>query len=534
MLYQSLKSQDFADNYALETSERLIAQPKPIRPHPSSDGLALYQLYLSHLGSHAPVVKPAAPAVFGSQHWVNLSEPRINCSSDTATNPTNTWAELSSGNHSMRHSWLLHYLDNANEILCSPTELSNSTERCAVCNDRSSGLHYGIYTCEGCKGFFKRTVQNKRLYSCVGSGGGCPMTKEHRNRCQFCRFQKCLQQGMVLEAVREDRMPGGRNGSAIYSLYKMRYRKARHKSLECETTSQSSVVNDGLIRPITKREDFEYVQLTNKNLIQELIDIDRIDKLINLRGLRIAPLNDGREDLAPACQRLSRIGDEIVEQLVEWTKMLPFYCELPVEIHTHLLTQRWAELVLLSACFYSCSTAKRDDSPYDETAVSTTTVDGNEEVSFVDSALNMRLLQKRLSAVMGKPIPLEHVTREAGPLVEKFTSLLYSFSKMKITPEAYVCIKAITLLHYNTCSDGIESGNVEKSVFVRKVTYIQDQFVKALQIHLIQNQEGARLSDILTWLPMLHNASSVLLHSKMFYVPFLICKNPHRFAGQDQ
>lgn len=38
-------------------------------------------------------------------------------------------------------------------------------------------------------------------------------------------------------------------------------------------------------------------------------------------------------------------GDEIVEQLVEWTKMLPFYCELPVEVHTHLLTQRWAELV---------------------------------------------------------------------------------------------------------------------------------------------------------------------------------------------
>lgn len=30
---------------------------------------------------------------------------------------------------------------------------------------------------------------------------------------------------------------------------------------------------------------------------------------------------------------------------------------------------------------------------------------------------------------------------------------------------------------------------------------------------------------------MLHSASSVLLHSKMFYVPFLICKNPQRFNG---
>jgi hypothetical protein len=72
-----------------------------------------------------------------------------------------------------------------------------------------------------CKGFFKRSVQNKRIYTCVSGSGGCPMTKEQRNRCQYCRFQKCLQQGMVLEAVREDRMPGGRNGSAIYNLYKV-------------------------------------------------------------------------------------------------------------------------------------------------------------------------------------------------------------------------------------------------------------------------------------------------------------------------
>ena len=29
-----------------------------------------------------------------------------------------------------------------------------------------SGYHYGIFTCESCKGFFKRTVQNKKKYFC--------------------------------------------------------------------------------------------------------------------------------------------------------------------------------------------------------------------------------------------------------------------------------------------------------------------------------------------------------------------------------
>lgn len=72
----------------------------------------------------------------------------------------------------------------------------------------------------GCKGFFKRTVQNKRVYTCVADGT-CVITKQQRNRCQYCRFQKCLRQGMVLAAVREDRMPGGRNSGAVYNLYKV-------------------------------------------------------------------------------------------------------------------------------------------------------------------------------------------------------------------------------------------------------------------------------------------------------------------------
>ena len=89
---------------------------------------------------------------------------------------------------------------------------------CMICEDKATGLHYGIITCEGCKGFFKRTVQNKRVYTCVADGN-CEINKAQRNRCQFCRFQKCLQRGMVLAAVREDRMPGGRNSGAVYNMY---------------------------------------------------------------------------------------------------------------------------------------------------------------------------------------------------------------------------------------------------------------------------------------------------------------------------
>ncbi|XP_069465549.1 steroidogenic factor 1-like [Ambystoma mexicanum] len=83
-------------------------------------------------------------------------------------------------------------------------------EMCPVCGDKVSGYHYGLLTCESCKGFFKRTVQNNKRYTCT-ENQSCKIDKTQRKRCPFCRFQKCLSVGMRLEAVRADRMRGGRN-----------------------------------------------------------------------------------------------------------------------------------------------------------------------------------------------------------------------------------------------------------------------------------------------------------------------------------
>lgn len=79
-----------------------------------------------------------------------------------------------------------------------PTEEEEQPMICMICEDKATGLHYGIITCEGCKGFFKRTVQNRRVYTCVADGN-CEITKAQRNRCQYCRFKKCIEQGMVLQ-----------------------------------------------------------------------------------------------------------------------------------------------------------------------------------------------------------------------------------------------------------------------------------------------------------------------------------------------
>lgn len=90
----------------------------------------------------------------------------------------------------------------------SRQQLINSP--CPICGDKISGFHYGIFSCESCKGFFKRTVQNKKNYVCL-RGAACPVTIATRKKCPACRFEKCLNTGMKLEAIREDRTRGGRS-----------------------------------------------------------------------------------------------------------------------------------------------------------------------------------------------------------------------------------------------------------------------------------------------------------------------------------
>lgn len=86
---------------------------------------------------------------------------------------------------------------------------SSPSQLCAVCGDTAACQHYGVRTCEGCKGFFKRTVQKGSKYVCLADKS-CPVDKRRRNRCQFCRFQKCLAVGMVKEVVRTDSLKGRR------------------------------------------------------------------------------------------------------------------------------------------------------------------------------------------------------------------------------------------------------------------------------------------------------------------------------------
>ncbi|XP_054843847.1 nuclear receptor subfamily 2 group C member 1 isoform X2 [Eublepharis macularius] len=118
--------------------------------------------------------------------------------------------------------------------------LNKVFDLCVVCGDKASGRHYGAVTCEGCKGFFKRSIRKNLVYSCRGAKD-CVINKHHRNRCQYCRLQRCIAFGMKQDSVQCERKP---------------VEVSREKSSNCAASTEKIYIRKDLRSPLTATPTF--------------------------------------------------------------------------------------------------------------------------------------------------------------------------------------------------------------------------------------------------------------------------------------
>nr|CAH7740194.1 unnamed protein product [Callosobruchus chinensis] len=190
----------------------------------------------------------------------------------------------------------------------------NQNIECVVCGDKSSGKHYGQFTCEGCKSFFKRSVRRNLTYSCRGSRN-CPIDQHHRNQCQYCRLKKCMKMGMRREAVQRGRVP----------------------------PSQPSL--PGLPNQFLNSTDSVTTSLSNHTYLSSYISLLlRAEPYPTSRyGQCIQPNN------IMGIDNICELAARLLFSAVEWARNIPFFPDLQVTDQVALLRLVWSELFVLNA-----------------------------------------------------------------------------------------------------------------------------------------------------------------------------------------
>ncbi|XP_072533425.1 estrogen receptor 2b isoform X2 [Salminus brasiliensis] len=206
---------------------------------------------------------------------------------------------------------------------------------CVVCSDYASGYHYGVWSCEGCKAFFKRSIQGHNDYICPATNQ-CTIDKNRRKSCQACRLRKCYEVGMMKCGVRRERCS---------------YRGARHRRVPQVRDSSgvrgNSQRNQQPQRPVSHPvPEGRPSGLSPEQLVYCMLDAE--PPLIYLKQQMKKPYTE-----ASMMMSLTNLADKELVFMISWAKKIPGFVELNLSLQVQLLECCWLEVLMLGLMWRS-------------------------------------------------------------------------------------------------------------------------------------------------------------------------------------
>uniref|UniRef100_A0A8C6MVA2 Nuclear receptor subfamily 1, group H, member 5 n=1 Tax=Mus spicilegus TaxID=10103 RepID=A0A8C6MVA2_MUSSI len=224
---------------------------------------------------------------------------------------------------------------------CRPTcslRWKGQDELCMVCGDKASGYHYNALTCEGCKGFFRRSITKNAVYSCK-NGGHCEMDMYMRRKCQECRLKKCKAVGMLAECLlteiqcKSKRLRKNfKHGPALYPAIQVEDEGADTKHVSSSTRSGKGVQD-------------------NMTLTQE--EHQLLNTIVTAHQKSMIPLGETSKLLQEGSNpelsflRLSEVSVLHIQGLMKFTKGLPGFENLTTEDQAALQKASKTEVMFL-------------------------------------------------------------------------------------------------------------------------------------------------------------------------------------------
>ncbi|XP_026223681.1 vitamin D3 receptor A isoform X1 [Anabas testudineus] len=256
-----------------------------------------------------------------------------------------------------------------------PDEFDRNAPRiCGVCGDKATGFHFNAMTCEGCKGFFRRSMKRKASFTCPFSGS-CTITKDNRRHCQACRLKRCIDIGMMKEFILTDEEVQRKKDMIL----KRKEEEAAREAMRPRLNDEQARIISSLVEAHHKTYDASYSDFSRFRppvregpvtrsarraaSIQSLSDAssdsfnhspESMDTKMNFSNLLMmyqdgasSPDSSEEDTKLSMLPHLADLVSYSIQKVIGFAKMIPGFRELTAEDQIALLKSSAIEIIML-------------------------------------------------------------------------------------------------------------------------------------------------------------------------------------------